>query len=182
MRIIISSGHGKRAPTKFLPPIEYLRECFAYDHETGVLTWKHRPEEHFASKAIWATWNRQNANRPAGLIDSLGYCVVHLGRRYRVHRIIWKLMTGEEPPKTIDHRDRNSANNAWNNLRAATMSQQNFNAQMPVGMTGCRGVTKEKNGRYGARIKFDGVRRRLGSFDTIEEASAAYETAAREAL
>ena len=28
-------------------PVEYLRECFHYDPETGELTWKERPLSHF---------------------------------------------------------------------------------------------------------------------------------------
>jgi hypothetical protein len=32
---------------KNLPSIEYLRECFEVDFETGVLRWKVRPVSHF---------------------------------------------------------------------------------------------------------------------------------------
>ena len=42
-----------------------------------------------------------------------------------LHRFVWLLKTGEEPKLTVDHIDINPANNQFENLRLATVKQQN---------------------------------------------------------
>ena len=42
-----------------------------------------------------------------------------------LHRFIWILKTGTEPSSTIDHIDINPLNNQFENLRLATVKQQN---------------------------------------------------------
>jgi hypothetical protein len=44
-------------------------------------------------------------------------------RAFALHRVIYKLKTGEEP-ETVDHIDGNTHNNKIENLRSATQSQQ----------------------------------------------------------
>jgi hypothetical protein len=142
----------KRAPTKILPPVEYLRERLDYTPETGELRWK-------------------NGKRAGAVI---------LDGRYRVHRVIWKWMTGEEPPDSIDHADRNDRNNRWDNLRVATPTDQVRNRQRPRGSTNpyC-GVYQSSKGSWIARIRISYKMHNLGSFPSPEEAAAAYEVAAR---
>lgn len=52
------------------------------------------------------------------------------GKPYRLHRIIWKWMTGEDPPPGhfVDHKNRNRRDNRWSNLRLATPSQNAHNS------------------------------------------------------
>ena len=42
-----------------------------------------------------------------------------------LHRFVFTLKTGTEPMSTVDHIDRNPANNMFSNLRLATIKQQN---------------------------------------------------------
>jgi hypothetical protein len=163
--------------TKLLPPREYLRACLDYDPATGVLTWKQRPREHFATTNAWAIWNSRFAGNLAGCHDDKGYLVVTLTHRYKAHRVIWKWMTGEEPPETLDHKGRDPGNNRWSNLRPATTTEQNWNQGDASSQ---RGVSRLPSGRYRAEISIDGTNRHLGTFDTPEEAAAAWKTAARE--
>ena len=161
--------------------VEYLRECFSYDPETGVLIWRRRPPEHFATKRACTTWNVCCSNKQAGHINGLGYREIRLnGAIYRAHRLIWKLVTGEEPPAIIDHRDGDGENNKWNNLRVATSTQSLFNRRILSNIVSCiRGVSRDGK-RWRASIQVDGITRYRGTFATPEEASAAYEHAARE--
>lgn len=164
-----------------LPPQEYLRECFDYDPETGVLRWRERPLSHFRGSAKRPAgqrqqmWNTQNAGQIFGHIDDAGYrrglldCV-----RYRAHRIIFKLMTDADPIE-IDHRDQDKRNNRWSNLRNATGIQNRANTgarrHNPLAIKGV-----QYNGfGYLARIKTT----HLGTFPTPEAAHAAYVEAAR---
>ena len=164
-----------------LPLVSYLRERLTYDPKTGALRWRERPQSHFACEQAWSAWNIKYALMDAGT-KSKGYLIVKMdGSAYSAHRIAWKLFSGEEPPPTIDHRDCNPANNIWENLRPATRSQQMWNARANRNNTlGKRGVYLHRSGRCVARINYKRVAYCLGLFDTIEEASAAYERAARE--
>ena len=170
---------------KPLPPVEYLRECFDYDPLTGELRWRQRPREHFVNLRAYKIWNTRYASTIAGAIKSTGYYHVTLYRQYYlVHRIIWKWSTGEEPPPTIDHIDRNRTNNRWNNLRLATQSQQSQNACLfSNNNSGFRGVSWHRlRKKWRATIGIDGRHHHLGLFVTIEDAAAAYQAAAREAF
>jgi HNH endonuclease len=169
------------ASIKQLPSADYLHACFTYDPDTGELRWKRRPREHFPTAKGWRVFNGNFAGQLAGTIVGGYYSVGINGSLYYAQRIIWKLMTGEDPLNTIDHKDGNRTNNRWDNFRPATKLEQTHNAKVRKDNTsGGRGVHKHK-GWWRARISINGVRRHLGLFETAEEASAAYEAAAREA-
>ena len=48
-------------------------------------------------------------------------------KQLRLHVFVWALKTGELPNKTVDHIDRDPLNNQFENLRLATMQQQQHN-------------------------------------------------------
>jgi hypothetical protein len=152
---------------KPLPPVEYLRERLNYDPKTGALTWKHGPrtKNYLTGKA-------------AGNRDAYYIRVEFEGGRYTAHRIIWKMMTGEDPPSDIDHKDRNGFNNSWANLRVATRTEAVWNRQLPRRRKLPRGVDPSSGGRWRARIMTSQGRKHLGVFATVAEAAAAYEKAA----
>jgi hypothetical protein len=168
-------------PTKPLPSVEHLRACLDYDPGTGVLTWKRRPREHFATHKGWAMRNAKFADKVAGTVHRLGYRYVSIDdREYTAHRLIWKWMTGDEPLRTIDHTDNDKDNNAWVNLRMATQMEQCWNrSPNKINRSGHKGVY-QKGVKWRAEIATNGVRKILGVFGTAAEASAAYESAARE--
>ena len=87
-------------------------------------------------------------------------------------------MTGEDPGELeVDHIDRNPQNNKWENLRLATVSQNRANCGGKSRSGLPKGVKKNK-GRFGARIRVEGVEHWLGTFDTAAEAHRAYCSAA----
>lgn len=147
---------------EYMVTAEELRELFSYDPETGTLKWKN----------ILGTKITYLIGYEAGYLTATGYRAVSINNKsYLVHRVIWCLINGHWP-NCIDHRDGNPANNRLSNLRNGTQSHNHANRDKLQ-----RGV--EKHGRkYRARIKFKHVRTELGSFDTREEAQAAFDIAA----
>ena len=92
-------------------------------------------------------------------------------------------MEGRWPDPEADHIDGDRTNNRWSNLREADKSQNKYNTGVRShNTTGARGVYQAKDGRFVARIKIGDKRVNLGSFATAEQASEAYEKAAKEAF
>jgi hypothetical protein len=135
-----------------------------YDPETGDLRWKR------------AQNSRSVVGNPCGSINLRGYVALKFrGTRYQAHRVAYFIMTGEQPGE-IDHVDRNRANNAWRNLRSVPHAVNMLNRDAPLGKY-ARGVSRHNWG-YRAIVSRDNQRKYIGTFATVEEASAAY----REAL
>lgn len=156
-------------PTK-LPSQKFLRECFRYERGTGKLFWKKRPRKHFVSETGHKIWNKRWPGMEAfAHITKYGHCRGRVdGHAFLAHRVIWKIITGKEPPDVVDHRDRNGQNNRWQNLREATTSQNCINGSR-------RGVHCQK-GRWRARITVDGKRVHIGYFGSEREAARARQT------
>jgi HNH endonuclease len=159
-----------------------LHQCLIYDSETGALFWRARQAIEFKSGQQWKTWNTRYAGKRAGCLDKDGYRIITVdGRHYRAARIIWQMMTGERPPHEVDHKSTDPADDCWDNLRLATSAQNKANAKQRSHSTNSfKGVRKARGGRYEAWIGGGPTRRYLGTFDTPEEAHAAYMAAARE--
>ena len=94
----------------------------------------------------------------------------------RAHRVIWAMMTGRWPDDEIDHRDRDPANNRWENLREATHSLNMLNRDEPsTNTSGVKGVSRYRKGwrvqrKTGGRHIYD------KTFKTFEEAIAVVDT------
>jgi hypothetical protein len=153
---------------KTMPDAEYLRALFCYDPATGELQWRR------------GAYVRQRINLSAGGRGSRYTRIGVEGRYYLAHRVIWKWMTGQDPPSDIDHVDRDGFNNRWANLRLATKTQAVWNRKLPRRVNLPCGVMTTPCGKWRARIMVDDTRKHLGTFSTVAEAAAAYEAAARE--
>jgi hypothetical protein len=114
-----------RHPIKILPDRSYLLMLFIYDPLTGILRWRVGRNR---GKIAGVKKYNYGTETPHSIRVKLG-----LGRQdsATAHRIIWKLMTGEDAPDTIDHWDRDPFNNRWGNLRIATMAEQSKNRTVP---------------------------------------------------
>ncbi len=143
--------------------IEYmLRNTIEYDPSTGLFKWKH-----IRSNRCFKGWFQ-------GHSTSNGYRVVNIrGVIYRLHRVAWLLYYGYWPINEIDHVDGNRSNNRINNLRDVNDQQQSMNRKLNKrNRTGVSGVRLLSNGKYDVRINVKGVRKQLGTFNTLVEAKA----------
>jgi hypothetical protein len=157
---------------------EVLRERFAYNAETGVLTW--RPIEEIDRHS--RRWNMRWANKAAGSKTKAGYLIVCVDyTRYLAHRVAWAVHYGEWPAMFLDHVNRNGMDNRIENLRSVSHSQNMANASVRTDNTsGYRGVSKDYyTDQWLAQIWVDGKHHRVGLFPTKDEAFAAYCEAGR---
>lgn len=163
-----------------LPTKEFLDECFLYDQDTGVIVWRARPLHHFKNDRYMRAVNNRMAGSIATCVTN-NYRIVSLGgHHYRINRIIWKIMTGNDPVNLIDHRDNDSLNDRWLNLREATDAQNRRNSKLNrVNKLGIKGVSFRRNkSKYRASISLNGNHIHLGYFDTSEDAKDVYDKAA----
>ena len=140
-----------------------LREDFHYDPDTGVFT-RLRSSGGIKAGAI------------SGSVNSDGYLDIRvLGKLYRAHRLAWLYMTGEWPAGVIDHKDHEKTNNKYVNLRDVThaVNLQNQNRARSDSYLGVLGVIRSGQ-KYRAEISLGGRTRHIGSYETVEQASAAY--------
>jgi hypothetical protein len=152
---------------KALPDAEYLRNRFAYDPETGLLTWKPKEEVSADDKR----WNSRHAGTVAGKMMASGIQIGLLGGLFLAHRIIWKMQTGKDPDE-IDHIDHSRGNNRWSNLRNVSRGENMKNrGQYANNTSGYPGVSWHKaTGKWQAEIYSDGKSKYLGLFQSHREA------------
>lgn len=93
-----------------------------------------------------------------------------------IYRDIMGIKDGLSP----DHINRNTLDNRRVNLRWATVQQNCFNRRHRKNATGFRGVFKNSDGRFTARIIISiGVKKSIGTFKTAVEAARAWNEAAQ---
>ena len=144
-----------------------LRELLEYDPETGVFRWRVSRGGSAKAGNIAGT-SRNTSGRWFIVIDDATYAL---------HRLAFLYMTGAHPKFVIDHIDGDPSNNRWANLRDVTLrvNSENRRKKHSNNTSGYLGVSLDKRrGTWGAFIKVGGKLKRLGSYKTPEEASAAY--------
>lgn len=154
-----------------------LKMLLDYDLGTGVFIWRERSSP--------AHWNSRYAGKTAGSdwnVGNVAYRVIRIfDWPFLGHRLAWLYVTGNWPEHGIDHKDLNGLNNRWDNLRAATKTQNSGNTRLSrSNKTGFKGVSVDrKTGKYRANISIFGRQTYLGMFVSAEAAHAAYAAAAK---
>src|SRR5215831_1666100 len=170
---------------KSLPPSLTLNQMFDYDRDTGIVRYKRqRPSYLFAHNAHWVRYHKLYAGKPVTTSLTQRYMRVRIdGTQYQLHRIIWKMVTGEEPT-WIDHKNRDIRDNRWQNLRLCTLAESSAN-RGSSGKT-LRGTYYHEDERYKNRwravLRVRGKTIHIGHFSTEQEAHEAYLAAARKAF
>jgi len=144
-----------------LPP--GLAEVFAYNPETGAITYKVDHNGHVAGSA-------------AGRLNNFGYVLLPFkGKSYVAHRVAWLLHTGEDAHLLVDHINGTKTDNRFSNLRLADKSQNGCNRRG----TSQWGKGVSKSGcKFKASIKIDGRTIYLGRFPEVVQARDAFRAAA----
>ncbi len=134
-----------------------LVKLLDYDPISGIFVW--RVDRRGGNKA----------GAEAGYIQDKGYRYIAIGgRSYRANRLAWLYMRGAWPDHQVDHRNGNRDDNAWENLRAASSANNNWNRTVASNSTtGVKGVYLQ-NGRYYCTVEMKGHRHRIGHFPDLE--------------
>jgi hypothetical protein len=163
-----------------LPPQGYLLKIFNYDPKTGTLRWRERTPDLFASRikgsaASCGAWNRRYAGKVAGAIRDDGRRIVGLSGwgLFRASRIIWKIVTGEEPD-VVDHINGDPSDDRFHNLRSVSFEENMHNtARRSDNSTGAAGVffcPHLPRKPWRVRVTCNGKHHNLGYHRTFEEA------------
>jgi len=149
---------------KKLPSTEILSELLNYNPESGILI------------RIDRSTGVSNRGTDAGYNHSSGYKFIGINNsRYLLHRIIWKIMTGEDPSGPIDHINHDRTDNRWSNIRMVTGKDNSKNLSMfKRNTSGVTGVTWDKSrDKWLAQININGKAKHLGRYDLIADAGIA---------
>lgn len=144
-----------------------LPEVFAYDPETGVVTWRQAR-------------GKCRPGQRAGTLSGGYIKVIYRNRSFLGHRLAWLLYYDEWPKENLDHINGIKSDNRIANLREAPggINQQNIRKPNRRNKLGVKGV-QQKGQRFRAYIRSGGKTIYLGSYTTAEVANAAYVKAKR---
>lgn len=141
-----------------------LRSKLRYCPASGLFSWSN------------PTTTAVSVGSLAGSPTGKGYIRIRLnGRNYAAHRLAMLYIYGEMPA-VVDHKDGVITNNALDNLRSVSLSENAQNrkrANRNNRSTGLAGVSPQGS-RFRAAIYYDGRTHIIGQYDTAEEAHAAY--------
>ena len=146
-----------------------LKEVFEYNPSDGVFT-RRLKQTGIAKGSI------------SGSKSNEGYLVTSVdGKLYKCHRLAWLYITGEWPQGQIDHINGIRSDNRFENLRDVSKQSNVENQRKPQRSNKSTGVlgTFKRGTKFVARIAHNNTKIYLGTFNTLEEASAAYIAAKR---
>ena len=158
---------------KKLPPFDVVNELLTYNIITGVLTWK---------------VNKSNvkAGTQAGSLKKTGYLYITINRQdCAAHRVAWLLVTKKDPwPYEVDHINHNKSDNAFKNLRKATIQQNSSNrlkgTNNTSGHKSIRYLEFQPKNPYQVILYQDKKGHYVGSFPTLEMALKARDQKGKE--
>lgn len=149
--------------------VELLKALWNYDPNTGIFT------------RLLTTGTKAKKGSTACTIESGYVTMIINGNTYRAHRLAWLYCFGEFPVDILDHINGVRDDNRLDNLRECTVQENSYNSKVKSdNTTGYKGVSLDKrSGRYRAYITVDGKQKSLGYHSSAEEASLAYNEAAK---
>lgn len=141
-----------------------LQKALVYEPATGVLRWAERVA------------NCVRVGDRAGMVGHNGYRKVRFkGQTLLEHRVVYALAHGRWPVQEIDHLNGVRDDNRLENLRevSASLNRQNQRRAHRNSSHGFLGVSVRR-GKFAAVITLDGKAKRLGTFETPDQAHKVY--------
>jgi hypothetical protein len=135
---------------------DYVKQLFEY--RDGELYWKNSPA------------NSVKIGAKAGTLNHTCYYQIKIkDKKYLNHRLIF-LMHNGYLPECLDHIDGNRVNNRIENLRPATLTENQHNRKLNKNNTsGVKGVSWRKlANKWAVKIVVNNKQKHLGYFDDLE--------------
>lgn len=155
-----------------LPPRDYLLRILRYDADSGLMYWNRREDCPNA-------WNGKHEGKVAGAVwkdEKKGYRAIRISINkeiYSAHRLAWLMVTGDQPPEEIDHKDGDAVNNRWSNLRDGTLINARNKSMLSNNTSGYTGVSWHKQRqKWCVRIKVGDRYQSFGLYSDKDEAAA----------
>lgn len=138
-----------------------LKKILHYDPITGVFTWTKSRNGAGCKKGQQAGTIKKNRR-----IICINY------KEYPSTHLAWLYMKGRLPIAKIDHKDRNTLNDKFKNLReVSTICNARNTGNYKNNSSGIKGVHKEGcSGKWIVQIAVNGKRKHLGRYRDIDEA------------
>lgn len=166
MRATKLSRRGFTVPKKQDITAEIAREHFAYDPETGVITWRVSPRY------------GMEAGVTAGAPIKRGYITVTFcGHHITAHRLAWLLHYGCWPTHGIDHINRIKTDNRICNLRDVPQAENVRNREPSCLARPRARIERVKSGRFRAVVSAERKKHYFGTFDSPVAAYVAAQAA-----
>lgn len=165
--------------------IEYMNDCFYL--KDGLLYFNERPFAHFKTWKEWKTWNERYAHKNEMTHFNLaedGYKVLSInGISYRVSRM--KIQVRDQiilsKEVYIDHINRNTSDNSFENLRLSDCikNAQNISKRTTPTTSKFKGVhfilSGSNKGKWRSKCYHDGSSKFLGHYRNEIDAAIAYD-------
>jgi len=159
------------------PPLSILQITarLIVDVDSGKCIWRDATKHHANLVGLEAGCPRQTRHGSS-------YWVIKIDNiPYKRAQIVLAMKTGIWPKNMVDHKNGQTLDDRGDNLRHATAEQNAWNhrgrtKRSPLPM----GVRALASGRFGARIRHQGITKSLGTFPSAAAAQAAYIHARKE--
>lgn len=149
-----------------LPSLSMLNEMYSYDGESGALIRRQTTPRWRAGSLVGTVLHQHHSSKKYRMtrVD---------GKLYYIHRLVWKMATGEEPTGQIDHINGDGLDNRLENLRLVSpIENQRNQRKRSTNTSGAVGVNHE-DGRWVASITVNYKKITLGRYSSFEEALSA---------
>lgn len=147
---------------KPLPDLNTLNQYFTYNAKTGQLI------NNFTAGKI-------KKGAVAGTLNYVGYVTVSVNnKRYYAHRIIWMMLTGNDPLDfEIDHINNVRDDNRVENIRMVNRQKNSFNVKLRnTNKSGYKGVFWNKRDKcWTGKVMVDSKTYSTGACPTAEKAN-----------
>jgi hypothetical protein len=158
------------------PSLEYLSTRISVDVDAGRAYWIDATKHHAALNGMEAGSPRSNSRH-----DKRYWHVKVDSNPIKRSHIVFLFAHGRWPDLQIDHINGDSLDDRISNLREATATQNAWNHKTRRKRSSTpMGVRLLRNGKYQARIAVNKQQIVIGSFDTPEMASQAYQLKRKE--